>query len=71
MLVVCDRGVAVVIACLERQAVYRLSRQAKQLERRFCEQAEAEQAKNAPSQEVRGVFCRYDGGKLSGALERI
>ena len=47
-----------------------LERQDKQLERRFREHAEAEPAKNAPSQEVGGVFAGYEGGKLIGALER-
>jgi hypothetical protein len=42
---------------LDRQAVSRLSRQDKQLERRFREHAAAEQAKNAPSQEVEAFFA--------------
>jgi 1-acyl-sn-glycerol-3-phosphate acyltransferase len=44
-------------------------RQDKQVERRFREHAEAEQVRNAASQEVGGVFRQHDGGKLIGALE--
>jgi hypothetical protein len=54
---------------LERQTEC-LSRQDKQLERRFREHAEAEQPKNAPSQELGGVFCQHDAGELFGALVR-
>ena len=47
---------------LERQTIYRLSRQDKQLARRFLEQAKAEQAKNAPSQELGGGLCLHNAG---------
>jgi nucleoside-diphosphate-sugar epimerase len=55
-------------ATLKQPTVYRLSRQEKQLERRFREHTEAEQAKNAASQEVGGTAGAV--GNLVGALDR-
>jgi hypothetical protein len=56
---------------LERQTVYRLSRQDKQLERRFREHTEAEPAKNAPSQELEASFAGTTEAKLIGALDLV
>ncbi len=62
------RGAPLMPGFLERQTVYRLSRPNKQLERRFVQRAEAEQAKIAPSTRGGGGFCRRPDGKLFGAL---